>query len=286
MADNADKIDPKEERQKVRQAGRGRSSNFPKGGEPEGKRTRIRKPVQEASPSAAKRPVRQGHAGRKETHLSGTIEGLDLREVFRQWHEFAKAKGYLLVTGRRRFISDLDRVNTCIEEEESLFAFCRTQGISFARRMPVLLSGPPAKAGAEHSVYLPLEKESQRVTKITHPGKYGRMEHTPFLYLERSALCNDLFPGLDIRFEDCIKTANGEYSILTTMQYLSGSPPTLAEIDQFLRSIGFSPHSDGSSTIDYRRQDLEIILRDCHPGNWVKTGRGVLLPIDVSPEFG
>jgi hypothetical protein len=211
---------------------------------------------------------------------------LDPREALRQWYEFAQEKGYLLVAGKRQFLSGLEKADTCIEEEKSLFEFCRERGIRYAESMPALLKGPATKAGAEHRVFYPLENGPCRVIKITHPGKYGRIEHTPFLYLERLALCNDLFPGLDIRFEDCIKTANDEFSLITSMQYLSGAPPTPAEIEEFLRSIEFLPYSDGSGTIDYRRLDLEIILRDCHPGNWVKTDHGVLIPIDISPEIG
>ncbi len=70
------------------------------------------------------------------------------------------------------------------------------------------------------------------------------------------------------------------------MQFFLGPPPTLKEIDEFLRSLGFSPYSDGSATIDYRNSTIEIVLRDCHPKNWVKIDDRQLVPIDISPEIG
>ncbi len=152
--------------------------------------------------------------------------------------------------------------------------------------MPALQSGPPTKEGFEHFVFFPLAEASARVIKITFPGKYGRIEHTPFLYLERLALCNELFPGLDVRFHDCVRAASGDYSIVSSMQFFLGPPPTLEEIDGFLRSLGFSSYSDGSATIDYRSSAMEIVLRDCHPKNWVKTDQGILMPIDICPEIG
>jgi hypothetical protein len=130
-----------------------------------------------------------------------------------------------------------------------------------------------------------LENAPPRVTKITFPGKYGRIEHTPFLYLERLALSRELFPALDVRFEDCVIANTHEYSIVSSMRFFSGPPPSQKEIDEFLTGRGFSKLSSPSLTIDYTNGELGIHLRDCHPRNWVKSKHGQLIPIDIIPEL-
>jgi len=217
--------------------------------------------------------------------LRGSDRGLAPREAIREWLVFAKAKGCRLVTGKRQFNSDLDRVDTILEEEKSLFEFCRHKGIGLSEKLSELVKGPATREGFEHRVFYHLKNDPPRVTKITFPGKYGRIEHTPFLYLERLALFNELFPALDVRFEDCIIANTSDYSLVSSMRAFSGPPPTQEEIDQFLTSRRFSKLSSPSLTIDYTSHELGIHLRDCHPRNWVKSKDGLLIPIDIIPEI-
>ena len=147
-----------------------------------------------------------------------------------------------------------------------------------------LINGPPTREGHEHRVFYHLPNDPPRVTKVTFPHKYGRFEYTPFLYLERLALSNVLFPVLKVRFENFVQAGNGQYSIISSMRAFSGPHPQLAEINQLLTERGFSPLS-GTATIDYVHRGAKIYLRDCHPLNWVRSKAGVLIPIDVIPEY-
>jgi hypothetical protein len=228
--------------------------------------------------------VSAGGKNRKRNALRRSGSGLAPRQAIHEWLIFAKAKGYHLTTGQRQFHFDIDRVNTLLEEERSLFEFCRYKGIGLSEKLTELLKGPGTREGFEHRVFFHLKNSPPKVTKITFPGKYGRLEHTPFLYLERLALSRQLFPALDIRFEDCVRANTHEYSIVSSMQFFSGPPPEQKEIDDFLTSRGFSKLSSPSLTIDYTHHGLGIHLRDCHPRNWVKTKEGLLIPIDIIPE--
>jgi hypothetical protein len=147
--------------------------------------------------------------------LRGTAPGLDPRQTIQQWFKFAQAQGYTRVTGNRRFGTHLERVETIIEEEQSLFDFCRHKHFSFAEQLAKLAHGPVPREGIEHRVFYSLEGDPPLVTKITFPGKYGRIEHTPFLYLERLAINAELFPILNLRVQDCIR-ADNQFSIITT----------------------------------------------------------------------
>jgi hypothetical protein len=209
---------------------------------------------------------------------------LDPREAIDEWLRFSSAKGYALVAGQRFFHSDLDRVDTIFEEEQSLFQFCRSKQIALSESLIDLLKGPPTHQGYEHRVFYHLEGDPPRVTKITFPGKYGRFEHTPFLYLERLALSNALFPVLQVRFEDCLSAGSDQFSIVSNMRAFVGPHPSLEEIDAFLTGRGFSKLTVPSLTIDYTSSKVGLHLRDCHPKNWVKSREGVLIPIDIIPE--
>lgn len=50
-----------------------------------------------------------------------------------------------------------------------------------------------------------------------------------------------------------------------------------------MRGLGFALLSDGSATLDYINEAAGLILRDCHPKNWIKAD-GALIPIDIIPE--
>jgi hypothetical protein len=253
--------------------------------DPEQIDSRAGESLQKKAFSKAPKGIREGRRGRAAVAIRRSSSGLDPREAIHEWLIFAQARGHHRITGKRQFASNLDRVETCLEEEEDLFDFCRAKVLNFAENIASLLEGPATREGVEHRVFYSLADDPPRVTKITFPGKYGRIEHTPFLYLERLALFNELFPELDIRFEDCIKTNKGEFSLFSTMRAFSGAPPDLKEIDAFLIALGFAKFSDGSITIDYINSRLGIILRDCHPKNWVKNRDGTLIPIDLCPEI-
>ena len=94
---------------------------------------------------------------------------------------------------------------------------------------------------------------------------------------------NKLAPSIDARLEDCVRNKHGELSIMTSMFYFTGRHPEPTEADKFVKSLGFELLSDGSSTLDYINAKENLIIRDCHAGNWIKAGK-VLIPIDIIPE--
>lgn len=69
------------------------------------------------------------------------------------------------------------------------------------------------------------------------------------------------------------------------MQYIEGGHPTAAQIGKYMRLRGWAEHTDRSETQDYIHAELRQIIRDAHPGNWVKqTGTAELIPVDISIE--
>ena len=139
------------------------------------------------------------------------------------------------------------------------------------------------KAGNEHKAFYVSVGGQRRVLKITHPGKFGRKENTPFQYLLRWQLLNDYVPTTEARIEDCIRDEQGRLSIITTMSFYQGPHPEPLETDAFIKSLGFEMLRDGSSTLDYIHGRAGLIIRDCHPRNWIRTAN-TLVPIDIIPE--
>ena len=124
----------------------------------------------------------------------------------------------------------------------------------------------------------------RRVLKVTIPGKYGRFEYSPSIYLNSLCLVQSLVAALDIRMHGVIDTPNGP-SIVTSMQYIPGRHPRPAEIAAYLRKLGWIEFRDGSPTLDFKNEELHQIIRDGHANNWVcQKGSGVMIPIDISIE--
>lgn len=240
------------------------------------------------SDESVRKPV-EGLRGREE-NVAGDVrggegQGLAAEQAIHEWLEFAAEAGYLRVTGQRTFGSDLERLTIEEDEARSLFAFARSKDLGFPERtLEIAEHSPSAKGGAEHRVYFDIRSREGRVVKITFPGKFGRWEHTPFQYLERCRLLTEMVPAVDIHFEDCIQTNEGKFSIVTSMQYFKGPHPSSGEADDFIKSLGFRFLRDESTTLDYINEKAGLIIRDCHPQNWIKTD-GALVPIDIIPEL-
>ena len=143
----------------------------------------------------------------------------------------------------------------------------------------------PLGAGSEHKVFKIGTGDSARVIKITHSKKFGRKEHTPQLYLRRWALLNEMAPVVQAKLEDCVKHPTRETAIVMSMAFFKGPHPTPEETDRFIKTgLGYKPFSDSSSPLNYISQDGRLILRDCHPKNWIKI-QNTLIPIDIIPEL-
>ena len=74
-------------------------------------------------------------------------------------------------------------------------------------------------------------------------------------------------------------------SIVTSMQYIEGGHPSARQIGVYMKARGWSEHTDWSETQDYIHRESRQIIRDAHPGNWIKKrGTAELMPVDISIE--
>ena len=69
------------------------------------------------------------------------------------------------------------------------------------------------------------------------------------------------------------------------MQYIEGGHPKASQIGNYMESRGWLEHADESETQDYVHKESRQIIRDAHPGNWIKQkGTAELIPVDISIE--
>ncbi len=144
--------------------------------------------------------------------------------------------------------------------------------------------------GSEHYVTRYLEGASPRVIKATIPGKYGRHEYSPSLYLNSWRLFQQFLPALDIRVHGILlqplrRRDTPLPSVVTSMQYIEGGHPSAQQIGRYMKARGWLEHTDQSETQDYVHNESRQIIRDAHPGNWIKQrGTAELMPVDISIE--
>ena len=234
---------------------------------------------------AIRRDLREGPEEVAGDVAAGAAEGLDPLQVTEDWLGFASKAGHLRVTGQRSFRSDLERIEVMEEEAKSLFAFARSLGRGLPEAVKERTQNNPFHlSGSEHRVFFNVRSADARVLKITFPDKFGRKEHTPFQYLERWGLMSQLVPATRGKFEDCIMSQAGTVSIVMSMPFFAGPHPSPEEAHSFITDLGFELWRDGSTTLDYIDRATGLILRDCHPTNWIKADGG-LVPIDIIPEL-
>lgn len=147
--------------------------------------------------------------------------------------------------------------------------------------------------GEEHRVWLDLA--SQRYFKATHPGRFGfavvalpdgSLEltgATPLEYLERLLLQNSLF-GDHLRLEG-VASENGKTVLLTSQPNIADEAVSDSEMSAFMAKLWFAPLRGLSlgrpGALAFYRDLDEVAAFDAHPGNFVKDGNGVVLPIDL-----
>lgn len=105
---------------------------------------------------------------------------------------------------------------------------------------------------------------------------------SPLQYLNRLMLQNEIF-GDDIRLLG-IHRSCGALRMVTIQPDISGEPPTMPEISEFLGDeFGFRPLS--IAPMGYYKSSSYLLgnlgLFDVHPANLVKVASGKLVPIDV-----
>ena len=156
--------------------------------------------------------------------------------------------------------------------------------------MPDLREG-----GEEHRISTPGDRS--RYWKATHPGRCGftvvcgdETGNLPELtyalpseYFERLRLQNELFNDA-IRLEGVAQ--DGErLCIVTSQPAILGSAVTDEEMIEFMQKLWFAPLRGLSlgrpGALAFYRDLDEVAAFDAHPGNFVKDGDGVVLPIDL-----
>lgn len=215
----------------------------------------------------------------------GENGGLDPEQILDAWFDYAEAKGYVRVGSHRREDSDLERIQIIEEETDALLDFSRCAVAGHGMWLPRLVATKaPTTEGHEHRVFM--LPDVGRVVKVTWPGQYGRWEHSPSQYLKRWILTNQLAPALDVRFHDFVPDEHGKCSFVMSMVLVPGRHPTSEEADSYLRGMKFERYNDGrSTTLDYHDPITGLILRDCHPRNWIRMSAKELAPIDIVPEM-
>ena len=147
--------------------------------------------------------------------------------------------------------------------------------------------------GSEHCVYL--DDLNGLVFKTTKPGLFGENYYlsngriaqrncSPFDYLVRLRLWQHLF---DSAPKPLGLTTEGQ--IVSSHEFITGSPPDQSELDAFLETEGFTPvrQQYWLWQKSYSSQGFALGLGDARADNFVKSPEGIV-PIDVrlwiSPE--
>ena len=139
--------------------------------------------------------------------------------------------------------------------------------------------------GSEHVVFL--DTETDDVIKTTKPGLYGehyyveanrvyQTRSTPLEYLERLRLVGRYF-GID---QDALGIMPGG-EIISRQPFISGDPPTQAEVDVFSLEAGMLPVKQNCWVWKGASVDgLEPWIGDARDDNFVVTENGIV-PVDL-----
>jgi hypothetical protein len=242
-------------------------------------RSKVKKPAKKAL-GHPKRPIGKRAEDESETNI-GRL-GFEAATALELWHRFSRDSPDFHLTGNRTDSHGIELVSIIENEEASLAAFCESQRLDGVALLAQLADeGIDRGQGSEHDVYV--DRRRELVFKATRGGKYGRRWATPSMYLNRLAHMNSLAPYLKIRFHDFLVGPN-DSAILTSMVYFPGRHPSQRQVGQYLKGLGFEKYSDESETLDFLHPRFGLILRDCHPQNWV-VYEGSLVPIDIIPEI-
>lgn len=233
--------------------------------------------------SAKSRKVGEGQGG------ACASQGLEIETGFSKWLALLRQHFGRAYSWNGPFSSDLGRVEI-IDKETDLLIKVAPEWSAEQFYSTCTSANPDFTKGSEHYVTRYLDGFHPRVVKATIPGKYGRHEYSPSLYLNSWFLFQQFLPALCIRLHGIlVQPVEGRPkplpSIVTSMQYIEGGHPTPRQIGTYMKARGWLEYTDPSETQDYIHKASRQIIRDAHPGNWIKQrGMAELLPIDISIE--
>ena len=215
--------------------------------------------------------------------------GLEIEAGFEKWIAYVREHLGRSYSWDGPFTNDLDRVNA-IDAETALLLKIAPDWSAEKFYAACTAANPDVTKGSEHYVTRYQDGLFPRVVKATIPGKYGRHEYSPSLYLNSWRLFQRFLPALEIRVHGIlVQPVAGKNtplpSIVTSMHYIEGGHPRPRQIAEYMKSRGWSEHTDQSETQDYIQKQSRQIIRDAHPGNWIKQrGTAELMPVDISIE--
>ena len=236
-----------------------------------------------------KRSGGKGGAFSKRQARHSAPEGLEIEAGFQIWLAFLRDHFGRSYAWDRDFATDLERVDV-IDGETSLLLKIAPKWSAEEFYAARTAANPDYTKGSEHFVTRYFEGASPRVVKATIPGKYGRHEYSPSIYLNSWRLFQQFVPALNIRVhgilvQPTVGQGNPLPSLVTSMQYIEGGHPRAQQIQKYMETRGWVEFTDQSETQDYLHKASRQIIRDAHPGNWIKKrGTTELIPIDISIE--
>jgi hypothetical protein len=173
-----------------------------------------------------KRSGSKGGAFSKGQTRKRSAEGLAIEAGFEIWLAFARKHLGGSYAWDRNFASDLDRIDA-IEAETELLLRIAPEWSAESFYSGRTGANPDIAKGSEHYVTRYFEESSPRVVKATIPGKYGRHEYSPSIYLNSWRLFQQFVPALNVRVHGVLVQPTGDPqkslpSIVTSMQYIEG----------------------------------------------------------------
>ena len=164
------------------------------------------------------------------------------------------------------------------------------------RVIDITIRLPDLRPGGEE-VRIATPDDRSRYWKVTHSGRSGfivvcgdetgnQPELTgalPLEYLERLRLQNEILQD-DIRLEG-VAIQGEEILIVTSQPAIIGDEVSESEMRDYMGRLWFAPLHGLSlgrpGALAFYRDLDEVAAFDAHPGNFVKDGDGVVLPIDL-----
>ncbi len=229
-----------------------------------------------------KRSRGKGRPISKRQKRQRSAAGLEIEAAFAKWLTFVREQLGRSYSWNGPFSSDVERVNAIDEETALLLKIAPewSAEVFYSAQTP---ANADATKGSEHYVTRYVDGSSPRVVKATIPGKYGRHEYSPSLYLNSWRLFQRFLPALDIRVHGVlVQPVKGREeplpSIVTSMQYIEGSHPSVKQIGKYMKARGWLEHTDQSETQDYIHEESRQIIRDAHPARSIRLIRGKAAP--------
>lgn len=171
-----------------------------------------------------KRRSRKSSKGGERQRGQPPPEGLEIEAGFQKWITFVREHLGRSHAWHGPFATDLARINA-IDAETNLLLKIAPEWSAEAFYSAQTAADADATKGSEHYVTRYVDGSSPRVVKATIPGKYGRQEYSPSLYLNSWRLFQRFLPALDAHGV-LVQPVKGREeslpSIVTSMQYIEG----------------------------------------------------------------